>query len=154
MAAAAHKDDSRVARSALSGGLSQQGQEQVGQEEGPDLVGSKQPLDPLGRRLAALADDSGIVDEDVDLGSQLGDVLSYTANVLLRAQVKQDNLDRGVGVVVADGFDNLSEPGPCAGSQDEQSRGVGGKGFGSDAADPLWTDTGDQDCRNAMVSWW
>ena len=72
---AAKGDDARGAGHgrAGAGGCAEQREEQVGQEEGADVVSAELLLDALGRGVARRDDDAGVVDEEVEMGGELGD---------------------------------------------------------------------------------
>lgn len=146
-AEAADVDDARGAGRGRVGGAGEELRgEQVGEQEGAEVVGGELGLDALGRGAARLRDHAGVVDEDVEARDAVADVGGGAAHRGLREQVE---LHRQDGRRRADRVDlggDLVEVGLRARGQDEQGRVVGGDGQGRGLAQAVAADACYQDC--------
>lgn len=77
------------------------------------MIGAKLLLNALGGRLARCNNNAGVVDEEVELVGERGDVRRGLANGFLRTQIKGDNLYSRVGVLLHDLGCNLLNASPC-----------------------------------------
>ncbi|SPQ24167.1 239f2e32-9a16-43f9-995c-b1fa981107a8 [Thermothielavioides terrestris] len=94
-------DAGRAGRTGLSG-LAQERQQEVGEQEGPDVVGAELLLDALGRGLAGGDAGGGVVDQNVELVGQGSHVGGGLTDRLLRPQVKDDDFHPRAGIFLLD----------------------------------------------------
>lgn len=146
--AAGEVDDPRLAGAGpvLAGGGLEQGQQEVGEQKGTNVVGAELALDALGGGEALHDGEAGVVDEQIELGGEAGDLGGGGAHRGLGGEVEGHGPDVEVRVGgLQVGYDG-GEVGGGAGGEEKEGRGLGGEGGGGSGADAVGADTGDEDC--------